>query len=99
MRRLAIALLFPGLLGGRSLGDDEGQPPQLGVEAQDDQGADELGFPAGATRNTIRVGGADAVADAAGVASALFPATSSSDRPTAVVLMDAEDWQSAIAAA
>ena len=99
MRRLAIALLFLGLLGGCSLGDDEGRPPQLGVEAQDDQGAEALGFPAGATRNTIRVGGADAVADAAGVASALFPATTSSDRPTAVVLVDAEDWQTAIAAA
>ncbi len=99
MRRLAIALLLLGLLGGCSLGDDEGRPPQLGVESQDDRGADKLGFPAGATRNTIRVGGADAVADAAGVASALFPATSSSDRPTAVVLVDSEDWQTAIAAA
>ena len=99
MRRLAIALLFLGLLGGCSLGDDEGRAPQLGVEAQDDQGAEQLGFPAGATRNTIRVGGADAIADAAGVASALFPATGSSDRPTAVVLVDAEDWQTAIAAA
>jgi hypothetical protein len=99
MRRLAIALLLVALLGGCSLGDDEGRAPALGVEAQDDQGAEQLGFPAGATRNTIRVGGADAVADAAGVASALFPATSSSDRPTAVVLVDSEDWQTAIAAA
>jgi hypothetical protein len=98
MRRLAIALLLLGLLGGCSLGDDEGRPPQVGVESQDEQGAD-LGFPAGATRNTIRVGGADAVADAAGVASALFPATTGSDRPTAVVLVDSEDWQTAIAAA
>jgi hypothetical protein len=99
MRRLAIALLFLGLLGGCSLGDDEGSSPQLGVEAQDDQGAGKLGFPAGATRNTIRVGGADAVADAAGVANALFPATTGSDRPTAVVLVDSGDWQTAIAAA
>jgi hypothetical protein len=99
MRRLAIALLSLGLLGGCSLGDDEDRPPALGVEAQDDQAAEKLGFPAAATRNTIRVGGADAVADAAGVASALYPATGSSDRPTAVVLVDSEDWQSAIAAA
>jgi hypothetical protein len=99
MRRLAIALLFLGLLGGCSLGDDNGRPPQLGVDAQDDQGAEKLGFPSSATRNTIRVGGADAAADAAGVASALFPATGSADRPTAVVLVDSKDWQSAIAAA
>jgi len=99
MRRLAIALLLVGLFGGCSLGDDEGGSHQLGVESQDDQGAEKLGFPAGATRNTIRVGGADAVADAAGVASALFPSTSSSDRPSAVVLVDSQDWQTAIAAA
>jgi hypothetical protein len=39
------------------------------------------------------------VGDAAGVASALYPATGSSDRPTAVALVDKDDWQSAIAAA
>jgi hypothetical protein len=98
MRRLLAALLIIGLLGGCSLGDEDGGPPQLGVEPDDDQAAEKLGFPSTATRNTVRVGGADAVADAAGVASALFPATGDSDRPTAVVLVDSEDWQSAIAA-
>ena len=99
MRRLAIALLLLGLFGGCSLGDEDDRPAQLGVQSQDDQGAEKLGFPSSATRNTVRVGGADAVADAAGVASALFPATGSADRPTAVVLVDSKDWQSAIAAA
>ena len=99
MRRLAIALLLLGLLGGCSLGDDgDGGSPQPGVAGHDEQGAEKLGFPSAATRNTIRVGGADAVADAAGVASALFPATGSADRPTAVVLVDSKDWQTAIAA-
>jgi len=99
MRRMALALVFAGLIGGCSLGDDEQRPPQLSVDPNDDQASEKLGFPSSATRNTIRVGGADAVADAAGVASALFPATGSSDRPTAVVLVDSEDWQTAIAAA
>jgi hypothetical protein len=99
MRRLALTLLIACPFGGCSLGDDDGRPPQLGVEAQDDQAAEKLGFPSSATRNTVRVGGADAIADAAGVASALYPATGSSDRPTAVVLVDSEDWQTAIAAA
>ncbi len=100
MRRLAIALLFAALLGGCSLGNDtSGRPPQLGVNQDDDQAAAKLGFPSSATRNTVRVGGADAAADAAGVASALYPATGSSDRPTAVALVDEHDWQSAIAAA
>jgi hypothetical protein len=98
MRRLAFALALLALLGGCSLGDDESRPPQLGVEAEDEEAAEKLGFPSSATRNTIRVGGGDAAADAAGVASALFPATRDADRPTAVVLVDQTDWQSAIAA-
>jgi hypothetical protein len=98
MRRLALALLLLALLGGCSLGDEGGGPSGLSVDPQDDQAAEKLGFPASATRNTIRVGGADAVADAAGVASAIFPASGSSDRPSAVVLVDSGDWVSAIAA-
>ena len=101
MRRLAIALLLLSLLGGCSLGDDGGGggSAQLGSDARGDKGGDGLDFPSTATRNTIRVAGSDATADAAGVASALFPATGGADRPTAVVLVDSKDWQSAIAAA
>jgi ell wall binding domain 2 (CWB2) len=99
MRRLALAVALLAFLGGCSLGDDEQtRPPQLGVEAEDEEAAEKLGFPSSATRNTIRVGGSDAAADAAGVAGALFPATGTSDRPTAVALVDQDDWQSAIAA-
>src|SRR5918992_1548063 len=99
MRRLALAAALLAFLGGCSLGDDERtRPPQLGVEAEDEEAAEKLGFPSTATRNTIRVGGSDAAADAAGVAGALFPATGTSDRPTAVVVVDQDDWQSAIAA-
>jgi hypothetical protein len=98
MRRAVAILLTAGLLSGCSLGDEETRPPQLGVQPEDDDGAQELGFPSSATRNTVRVGGSDAAADAAGVAGALFPATGSSDRPTAVALVDADDWQSGIAA-
>jgi hypothetical protein len=98
MRRLALALLLTVLLAGCSIGDDQSRPPALGVGQDDSQAATKLGFPSSATRNTIRVGGADAAADAAGVAGALFPSTGSFDRPTAVVLVDETDWQSAIAA-
>ena len=86
------------LIAGCSSGDDESRPPQLGVKANDEQAAEKLGFPSTATRNTVRVGGSDAVADAAGVAGALYPATGDSDRPTAVVLVDQDDWATAIAA-
>ena len=61
------------------------------------QAAAKLGFPTVATRNTVRVGGGDAVADLAGVASAIFPATTATDRPHAVALVDKDDWQGAIA--
>jgi ell wall binding domain 2 (CWB2) len=99
-RALPFMLLAVGLaLAGCSVGDDSGQPPQLGAEAGDEEAAAKLGFPATATRNTIRVGGGDATADAAGVAGALYPATSSSTRPTAVVLVEQSDWQAGITAA
>jgi hypothetical protein len=98
MRRAVALLLATAVLGGCSLGDEDTSPPPVGVESDDEQAAEQLGFPSSATRNTIRVGGSDPAADAAGVASALFPATGSSDRPTAVVLVDGEDWQSAVAA-
>ena len=68
------------------------------MQADDEQAAEKLGFPATATRNTVRVGGADAAADAAGVANALYPATGDTDRPTAVVLVDQEDWITGVAA-
>src|SRR5918997_3958414 len=99
MRRLVPALALVALIGGCSLGHEEtSPPPALGVEAEDEEAAEKLGFPSSATRNTIRVGGSDAAADAAGVAGALYPATGTSDRPTAVALADQDDWQSAIAA-
>jgi hypothetical protein len=96
-RSLALLLVVPLALAGCSLGDEDPPPPQV-VQAEEEQAAEEPGLPAGATRNTIRVGGADAAADAAGVAGALYPATSDSNRPTAVVLVDQEDWVSGIAA-
>jgi len=101
MRRLVPALALLAFLGGCSLDDEpsSSRPPQLGVEEPEDQEAvEELLFPSSTTRNTVRVGGSDAAADAAGVAAALFPATGTSDRPTAVVMVDQDDWQSGIAA-
>ena len=100
MRRVAASLVLVVMAaGGCSLGDEEAPPPQLAPEADDEAAADALEFPTTATRNTIRVGGSDSATVAAGVASALFPATGASDRPTAVALVDQDDWQSAVAAA
>jgi len=96
--RLLATTSLTVLLAGCSLGDDDSRPPQLGAKSGDDEAAAKLGFPSSATRNTVRVGGGDATADAAGVAGALYPATVEADRPTAVVMVDQDDWPSAIAA-
>lgn len=52
------------------------------------------GIPLLATKNTTRVDGADAIADAAGVAEAVFPEA----KPQVVVLADVYDWRAGIAA-
>jgi ell wall binding domain 2 (CWB2) len=77
-------------------------PPALGRDApkaDEDQAAQDLGFPGFATKNTTRVGGADPVANAAAVALAVFPSAAVDARPQAVSLVDAKDWRSAISAA
>jgi hypothetical protein len=99
LRRISALLLFIALFAaGCSTSDDDARPPQLGVQGDDEQAAEKLGFPSSATRNTVRVGGGDPASDAAGVAGALYPATGDSDRPTAVVLVDQDDWVTAVAA-
>lgn len=51
-----------------------------------------------ATKNTTRLGGADAVADAAAVALAVYPGLTPATRPAAAVLVDDRDWPVALAA-
>jgi len=96
--RFALLLLVLAVIPGCSLGDEPSTPPQLGPSSGDEEAATKLGFPASATKNTLRVGGGDPAADAAGVANAVFPGTSTATRPTAVVLVDSKDWQAAVTA-
>lgn len=100
MRRLLLIPLIA--LAGCSVGDDDsagpGAPPQLGAQGGDERAVEKLGFPTLATRNTIRVGGGDPIADVAGTVAAVFPATSPTSRPRAVVLVDQADWQGIVAA-
>jgi putative cell wall-binding protein len=95
----ATALALAGCsIGGTSDGGGSGVVSDGGAPTSSQrQAAEKLGFPVVATRNTIRVGGGDAIADLAGVAAAVFPATTSQDRPHAIVLVDKDDWQGAIA--
>src|ERR1700761_2104478 len=68
------------------------------ISASTPPAAQNLGFPTTATKNTTRVGGADPVADAAGVAMAVFPSAAPGTHPTAVTLAPTGDWQAALAA-
>jgi putative cell wall-binding protein len=97
---LALSAAVAAACGGRddSLRQD-GTRPTIGADAEQPDAAGNLGFPAFATKNTTRIGGADAVANAAAVASAVYPATSPRNRPPVVALVDARDWRAGIAAA
>src|SRR5262245_24817635 len=76
-----------------------GDAPSLGVKSSESEAPTDLGFPGFATKTTTRVAGADPIADAAGVARAVFPSTTAGDRPNAVALIDARDWRAGVAGA
>ncbi|MDQ6608101.1 MAG: cell wall-binding repeat-containing protein [Actinomycetota bacterium] len=73
-------------------------PVQQGVQSKTPQAGQKLGFPAVATKNTTRVAGGDPIADAAGVALAVYPSSAPGTHPAAVTLVSTDDWQAAIAA-
>jgi len=99
--RLALVALLAAsaALGACGSGADERPGPQVGVKGEEPEAARDLGFPAFATKNTTRVGGADSIANAAAVARAVFPGVEPGTRPKAVALVDAGDWRAGIAAA
>lgn len=82
-------------------GDPAPAPPAPEVivrEVPVPEETEDLGFPAFATKNTTRVAGPDPISDAAAVALAVFPSTGGVPGPAAVTLVDADDWQSGLAA-
>src|SRR5438093_11001792 len=94
----ALACLPLVLAAGCGKGTAPRNQPVSGVRGTEKQAAEGLGFPSFATKNTTRIGGADAVADAAAVARAVFPAAPADTRPAAVTLVDKRDWRIALAA-
>jgi putative cell wall binding repeat protein len=109
MRRRALLLAVLALsataaaCGGKSggVGSRTGTvgTPAVGASGNQGDAAGDLGFPAFATKNTTRVGGADSVANAAGTARAVYPGSSAATRPQVVALVDARDWRIGVAAA
>ena len=98
-RTLLLAAAAAVALSGCSVSGDNSSQIGSGVKSNTKSAASDLGFPVAATRSTTRVSGRDPVADAAGVATALFPSISIDTRPTAVALVDKGRWQDAVAAA
>jgi hypothetical protein len=96
---LAVALLSLAAGCGRDGSNDSERAarPKIGVKGDTDAAAD-LGFPTLATKNTTRIAGADPTADAAAVAQIVYPGGSAAARPDGVALVDAGDWQAALAA-
>ncbi|HET8564889.1 MAG TPA: cell wall-binding repeat-containing protein [Solirubrobacterales bacterium] len=99
---IVVAIVFSG--GGKNESSNEGaaapRPAAPGKpdEAPVSQTPEALGYPSFATNNTTRIGGSDPAANAAAVALAVFPSTTPAQRPTAVTLVNEEDWAGAIAA-
>jgi hypothetical protein len=73
--------------------------PKVVIREEQPEAAEDLGFPAFATKNTTRVAGADPAANAAAVALATFPSAGGIEGPAAVALVEASEWPAGIAAA
>jgi hypothetical protein len=104
---LAIVFLTAAIVGGGGSeggGEVETPAPVSGApgtpaETPAERTPEQLGYPAFATANTTRVGGADVASTAAAVALAVYPSTQPAQRPDAVALVDGDDWRGGIAAA
>ncbi|MEX2107715.1 MAG: cell wall-binding repeat-containing protein [Solirubrobacterales bacterium] len=98
---LAIVFIVAAIVGGGRQSEPQSETPAPvtpSANAPSSQAPAELGYPEFATNNTTRVGGPDPASNAAGVALAAFPSTNPTQQPAAVTVVDADDWQSAIAA-
>lgn len=94
-----VALALAGCGGApKLLHSSSASTVTVGIPSKTPQAAQKLGFPVLATKNTTRVDGADPVADAAGVALAVYPSAAPGTHPAVVTLAPSDDWAAAIAA-
>jgi hypothetical protein len=107
---IAVVFIVAAILGGG--GENGGSIPGAApapetatttsttpaVRAPAESEPDELGYPGFATNNTTRVGGGDPASNAAAVALAAYPSQAPPQRPVAVTIVNAADWQTAVAA-
>jgi hypothetical protein len=103
---LLVVGIGAGLAAGYALFDEPDQQVSLPAvaptvvieEAPEAEAAEQIGFPAFATRNTTRVGGVDPTSDAAGVALASYPAVGGVGGPRMVVIAPESTWQASLVA-
>ncbi|MEI2701136.1 MAG: cell wall-binding repeat-containing protein [Baekduia sp.] len=94
---LACLLLAGAPLATAACGDDDAGP-KLGAGGEQADAPAQLGFPVIATKNTTRIGGGDAIANAAAAAQAVYTSGTVATRPAAVVLAPVKDWRIGLAA-
>jgi hypothetical protein len=93
-----VAVLVLAAAGLAGCGKGGAEQPSGGTSARKLAPVSAQGAVSVATRNTTRLGGEDAAADAAAVARAVYPGLTAATRPLAVVLVNEHDWLGALAA-
>jgi hypothetical protein len=84
------------VLTGCQLGDNGNSTTGLSSNATNQDFARGTGSPTLSTKNTIRIPGADAVANAAGAALTVYPSNNAFTRPKIATVVDQNDWRAAI---
>lgn len=92
----ALVVAATAVLAGCELGDNQSLTGLTSGSSSDDF-ARGTGSPALATKNTVRIPGEDAAANAAGAALTVFPSNNAFTRPQIVTVTGTDDWRAAIA--
>jgi Cell wall binding domain 2 (CWB2) len=74
------------------------RPPAVTIVSSSVHAPAQIGYPIVATKNTTRVDAPDPIANAAGVALAVYPSEGPGTHPPVVTLAPTGDWQAALAA-
>lgn len=95
-RAIAVAAVLVLMATAAACSDNSG--PKLGAKGEEKDAIEQLGFPVIATKNTVRIGGGDSIANAAAAAQAVYTSGTPVTRPAAVVLAPIKDWRVGLAA-